>query len=187
MNTSDPSRSWFLRSLELFDERVEATPPDRWSDPSPCEGWTARDVVAHAAGNLRALRGILGGDAAAAFGQPVEGDIIAAWGDARDGAAQALAAAATGASETVVVRERTMPLASLLDSLMRDLVIHSWDLARAVGGDARIPDDLVTAATTAMAAVTDRQRVPGLYGAIVDVPSEADAQTRLLALSGRST
>ena len=30
-------------------------PDDRWDAPSPCEGWCARDVVAHAAGVIDAI------------------------------------------------------------------------------------------------------------------------------------
>ena len=31
-----------------------AVPEDRWSSPSSCEGWTARDVVEHV-GNVQGL------------------------------------------------------------------------------------------------------------------------------------
>src|SRR5579864_5503221 len=30
-----------------FTARVRVVPPDAWDNPSPCEGWTARDVVGH--------------------------------------------------------------------------------------------------------------------------------------------
>ena len=32
---------------EAFEQRVRAVSPDQWAAPSPCEGWTARDVVRH--------------------------------------------------------------------------------------------------------------------------------------------
>jgi hypothetical protein len=63
---------------------------------------------------------------------------------------------------------------------------NAWDLARAVGGDERLPDDLVAGATTATADIGPDQRVPGMYGQELDTPAGADAQTRLLALSGRA-
>lgn len=175
-----------LQSLDLFDSQVRTTPGDRWSAPSPCEGWTARDVVAHCVTNLRALRHCLdGGDFFAAFGQPVDGEIVEAWTLARGGVGSILDAAAEAGTETVVVGGNPVPLIAIIDGLMRDLVIHTWDLGRAVGGDERLPPDLVAAATDAMAMVTDAQRVPGLYGRLVEAPAAADAQVRLLALSGR--
>ena len=30
-----------------FTERVKAVPDTAWSNPAPCEGWVARDVVRH--------------------------------------------------------------------------------------------------------------------------------------------
>src|SRR5690606_26135191 len=30
-----------------FTDRVEAVAPAAWSQPAPCEGWVARDVVRH--------------------------------------------------------------------------------------------------------------------------------------------
>ena len=74
----------------------------------------------------------------------------------------------------------------MLDALMRDLVIHTWDVARAVGGDEQLPADLVAAATAAMATVGPELRGPGFYGAQVPAPPGATALASLLALSGRS-
>lgn len=30
-----------------FTRRVETAPADRWENPSPCQGWSARDVLRH--------------------------------------------------------------------------------------------------------------------------------------------
>ena len=87
--------------------------------------------------------------------------------------------------ETIVVGGNDVPPFVVVDGLMRDLVIHTWDLARAVGGDEHLPADLVAAATEAMKMVTDEARGPGLYGYPVAVPPDADAQRLLLASSGR--
>jgi len=32
---------------QALDTVLDAVPADRWSDPSPCEGWAARDVIRH--------------------------------------------------------------------------------------------------------------------------------------------
>jgi uncharacterized protein (TIGR03083 family) len=34
-----------------FAATIDAVPADRWASPSPCEDWTARDVVAHVVDN----------------------------------------------------------------------------------------------------------------------------------------
>ena len=187
MPLTDQSRQAFLGAVEVFDSRVQATPSTKWTAPSPCEGWTAQDVLAHLTANLRGLRVTLdGGDFLASFGKPVEGDVLEAWGEQRSGVAAALDDAAARSVDTVILGGNSVPLFVLVDGLMRDLVIHSWDLARAVGGDERLPDDLVAAATEAMKMVTDESRGPGLYGYAVPAPPGSDAQTQLLASSGRT-
>jgi uncharacterized protein (TIGR03086 family) len=184
MPISEASRENLLASVALFDSRVDAVSDDEWSAPSPCEGWTARDVVAHCATNLRALRdSVTGGDFFTTFGNPIEGDVASAWRDANQTVKATLED--IGVSDTATVGGNAVPLIAVVDGLMRDFVIHSWDLARAVGGDESLPDDLVASATDAMAMVGDDQRVPGLYGKKVDVPTTASPQDQLIALSGR--
>ncbi len=184
MPLSQQCRDNFTESVRLFDSRVQAAPPDRWSAASPCEGWAARDVVAHLVANLRSLHLALeGGDFFDGFGKPVEGDLAAAWDAERD---ELVTLVGGTELEAVTIRGNMVPLAVIVDGLIRDLVIHTWDFARAVGGDERLPDDLVSAATEAMAMVDDSARGPGFYGQIVPTTADADAQTRLLGLSGRT-
>jgi hypothetical protein len=35
------------RIADGFSERVNAVPEAAWGNPSPCDGWVARDVVRH--------------------------------------------------------------------------------------------------------------------------------------------
>src|SRR5580698_82845 len=37
----------YERVTAQFTDRVRAVPADAWNNPSPCEGWTARDIVGH--------------------------------------------------------------------------------------------------------------------------------------------
>ena len=37
----------YERVTAQFTDHVRAVPPDAWNNPSPCEGWTARDVVGY--------------------------------------------------------------------------------------------------------------------------------------------
>ncbi|MGE0307754.1 MAG: TIGR03086 family metal-binding protein [Acidimicrobiia bacterium] len=186
MTLTVESRDVLLRAVALFESRVAAAASDAWSQASPCEGWSARDVVAHVVANLRALRATAdGADFFSAFGQPVDGNVLDAWRAERDGVSDTLGTLIERSTETILVGGNHVPPFVVVDGLMRDLVIHSWDLARAVGGDERLPDELISAATEAMKMVTDEARGPGLYGYPVAVADGADAQAKLLASSGR--
>src|SRR3954453_10539589 len=37
----------YARISAQFTQRVRAVPADAWSNPSPCDGWAARDIVGH--------------------------------------------------------------------------------------------------------------------------------------------
>jgi uncharacterized protein (TIGR03086 family) len=186
MTTSNASREQFFQALAGFNARVSATPADKWNADSPCEGWVASDVVAHLVNNLIGLEaGLNGGDFFTNFGQPVQGDITEAWQSVYGNAASVLDQAEAAGVTTVIVRGNAVPVAGMVDGLMRDAVIHTWDLARAVGGDESIPDDLLQACIVALGQVADASRVPGLYGPIVATESGADDLVRMLALSGR--
>jgi len=37
----------YRRRADAFETLITHTAPERWTSPSPCEGWLARDVVAH--------------------------------------------------------------------------------------------------------------------------------------------
>lgn len=40
----------YERITATFTERVRGVGADAWDNPSPCEGWTARDVIGHLTG-----------------------------------------------------------------------------------------------------------------------------------------
>jgi uncharacterized protein (TIGR03086 family) len=66
-----------------------------------------------------------------------------------------------------------------------DIVVHTWDLARATGGDEKLDPDEVHRMFAGMEPLDAMLRASGQYGARVDVPVDADEQTRLIAFVGR--
>jgi uncharacterized protein (TIGR03086 family) len=79
-----------------------------------------------------------------------------------------------------------MPLADALDRFyVADVVMHTWDLARASGQDDRLDPDFCEQAVTGMEPMADVLVASGQFGPRVPVPHDADAQTRLIGLIGR--
>src|SRR5215210_2426727 len=79
----------YERITGQFSERVRAVAADAWDNPSPCEGWTARDVVGHLTGWITEFftaQGVSFPDAPS-----VEDDPAAAWDAVRTAIGQALA------------------------------------------------------------------------------------------------
>jgi hypothetical protein len=66
-----------------------------------------------------------------------------------------------------------------------DTHIHTWDLARAVGGDERLDPGVVRLAWEMLQPMDARIRQPGVFGPKLDPPAGADEPTRLLYILGR--
>ncbi len=63
--------------------------------------------------------------------------------------------------------------------------LQAWDLARAIGADDRLPDQLVQGMWEEFAPEAEAWRQMGVFGAEVPVPADAPLQDRLLGLTGR--
>jgi uncharacterized protein (TIGR03086 family) len=66
-----------------------------------------------------------------------------------------------------------------------DIVVHTWDLARATGLDETLDPDEVHALFVGMEPMDEMLRQSGQYGPRVEVPDDADEQTKLIAFTGR--
>ena len=67
-----------------------------------------------------------------------------------------------------------------------DVLVHTWDLARATGLDETLDPDEVHRQLVAMESFDDSVlRSSGHYGPRVAVAADADEQTRLIAFTGR--
>jgi uncharacterized protein (TIGR03086 family) len=80
-----------------------------------------------------------------------------------------------------------MPLETAIERLvLGDVLVHTWDLARATDQDETLLATEVTSLLAGMAPMGDAMRASGHFGPEVPVPADADDQTRLLAFTGRT-
>jgi uncharacterized protein (TIGR03083 family) len=85
----------YTRALYGFDHVVRLVPPCGWEAPSPCKGWTARDVVGHVIGVQRYVETLARGTQATINpwedpGAIAGDDPVAAWSRLLDDVLQAL-------------------------------------------------------------------------------------------------
>jgi uncharacterized protein (TIGR03086 family) len=130
------------------------------------------------------------GKTVAEVGDRFEGDLLGddpgrAWDDSARVAVDAVAD--DGALERVVhLSFGDFPGRDYALQLFADHLIHTWDLARGIGGDERLDPELVTACDAwFVPAVEQAYRGAAATGPLVEVPDGADLQTRLLARFGR--
>jgi uncharacterized protein (TIGR03086 family) len=168
-----------------FGRRVDGVPADRWDDPAPCESWVARDVVRHLVEWMPASY-------FPAVGLPVpampsaDDDPAGAW-RAADAAISALLADPALARRPTSTRAGEMSLEALVAMTgLMDLLVHTWDLARATGQDETIEADEASAFLAGIEPWDAALRSSGHYGPRVPVPDDADDRAKLLAFTGRN-
>ena len=109
---------------------------------------------------------------------------FAAWNDARDTFLGALPTA--DLTTSLPGPMGPMPAEQIIGRLVStDVLVHTWDLARAVGGDESLDADAVAAAYSGLKPMDAMIRMPGVFGPKVDA-SGADLQTEFLGFLGRT-
>ena len=162
---------------------IEQVPPARWSSPSPCDGWTARDVVRHLVDAHGIFQGMVGRTLEPA--PSVDDDVRAAWAAARDQMQADLDDPERAGQVYDGYFGRTTFGAAVDRFLGLDLLVHRWDLARATGLDERLDPDDVPGIWERARGFGDAIRTQGVCGPALEPPADADEQTRVLAFLGR--
>lgn len=166
-----------------FDATVRAVTPDKWETQSPCEQWRARDVVAHVvAGHRGVIAEVRGGES-----KPLgaDEDPAGAWEEASRTIDEITADPEVLAKEIDGPTGR-MPAGQIIDQFVTmDMLVHTWDLARAVGADEHLDEDSVRRAYEAVKPMDAMIRQPYLFGPKLEPPPAADLQTEFLYFLGR--
>jgi uncharacterized protein (TIGR03086 family) len=175
----------YRRLSKGFTARVEAVPADddRWSNQSPCPDWTARDVVGHMLDTHQMFFGLV--DHEVAPGPSADDDPAAAWAYVRDAMQAALDDESIAGREHEGMFGRSRWDASVDRFINTDVLVHTWDLARALGVDDRLDPAEVPAVLETAKAFGDAARGPQTFGPELPAPPDADDQDRLLAFVGR--
>jgi uncharacterized protein (TIGR03086 family) len=174
----------YRRLAAAVTGKIEQVPADRWSSQSPCEDWSARDVVRHLIDVHSRFLGLVGRTLEPGP-EDVDTNPLRAWVSARDQLQRNLDDPQLAGQEFEGVAGRSTFAAAVDRFVCFDLNIHGWDLARATGLDARIdPAELPRLWETAES-FGDAIRSANVCGPPVEPPDDADEQSRLLAYLGR--
>lgn len=180
----------YRRRAARFEELILGVRTVAWAAQSPCQEWTARDVVDHVVGMHAAMLAPLGrslGPESSAVAGPID-----AFTSARARLQHALddPAVAGIACDTPT---GTLTFAEHVDAALSvDLVVHGWDLARATGQEDTIQDEDLQLLWPIAEAIPEQFRVPGafrpglvVFGPQVPVAADAPLQHKVLGMYGR--
>ncbi|SDS98416.1 TIGR03086 family metal-binding protein [Actinoplanes derwentensis] len=151
---------------------------------TPCAEFTVRDLLSHLFQVVRNFQLVadrkevdwgvtpdsLVGDWRADFASEAH-QMIIAWADP---------AVLDGVSPGMGLPHRTLGLMMVVD-----LVVHGWDLSRAIGQPYPVDVSLLPAVAEFLDTMGDMGRKMGAFGPAVPVPADADRLARLIAGTGR--
>ena len=177
------------QGLDFFTSIVARLGEDDWGRPTPCAGWTARDLLGHLATSIRVGISLMQGRPpafpdAARPGDLVEGDPVEFWrGTVGQARAVLRSADLTLAMETPLGQT----VADALVIPVIDLYVHAWDLGAAAGIDVEIPADVTDYAHAYIDPLPDEvMRGEGrAFGPQTPVPAGATPTERFIAWTGR--
>ena len=171
------------RIAERFGCSVAGVAPEYWAAPSPVAGWAARDVVSHLVEWSRAFLAS-GAGVELPTGPSVRSDPAGAWAVHAAGVQALVDEPGDRVLSNPHIGE--VPLADAIDRFYTsDVLMHTWDLARATRQDDRLDEAECATLLAGMEPLDRVLRDSGQYGARVPVPDTAPIQERLLGFIGR--
>jgi uncharacterized protein (TIGR03086 family) len=177
------------RCVAEFVRRVRQVGDDQWELATPCQGWTVRLLVNHLVGEELWTVPMMAGERIEDVGDRFDGDLLGG-----DPVATAVRAAQQAQAAVVepVRDDRTVhlsfgdtPAGEYVRQLGADHLIHSWDLAAAIGADRDLPAELVLEVAGWFAERDAWYRQTGVIGERPHADDHGDPQRRLLVAFGR--
>lgn len=178
------------RAAAHFGAVLDQVRPEQLGAPTPCSEWNVEALLQHVIGGnnwAMMLLNRVAADDAMTFARQTSfsGDLAADYRGGVTGMRSAFEAEGALA-KTVYHPAGMMTGRQFLRMRASDLTIHSWDLARAVGADETLPDDLVRAALELLEPMAARIPQLGVFGPGPEgAPEPSSPQQHLLQLSGR--
>ena len=174
-------------ALDQFEGHL-AEVGERWGWPTPCSEWDVRALCNHLLGEVLWVPSLMEGKTIDEVGDRFDGNVVgdepvANW---RAAAADALAAASEADADTRTVHLSfgDFPGSYYLHQVTSDVIIHTWDLAKALGADTTLDPSTLAFADDELTPQVDAWRNAGVFGPPV-APAGDDRQNRLMCATGR--
>lgn len=184
MNNSEA----FRRASDGFMERARKIGAGQWGASTPCSEWDVRALVNHVGGEWLWVGELMSGKTIAEVGNSLDGDVLGDDPVSTVGRGQATAVAAfdapDAAERTVQLSFGDTPAMDYAQQMAVDTVIHTWDLARAIGADEALDAELVDYTYAYMLGAAELWRSGGAFGPASKADDDS-TQAKLLALTGR--
>lgn len=173
---------------QIGDQQFDLRPPE-WFQTSGNADVSLRDLLAYHAFDSAWVPDVLAGRTIAEVGDKYDGDLLGSNPRASYRAYSERAAAAveelTDLDTMVHLSYGDFPAREYLKHVTSFRGFRAYEIARRIGADTALPDDLVQGMWEEIEPDADTWRQMGVFGPAVEVPTDAPLQDRLLGLAGR--
>jgi uncharacterized protein (TIGR03086 family) len=186
-------RELFLLADAEIKRVIDSLTPEQFDLPAPQE-WarkadpTLRDIVRGHAKDEAWVPDVLAGRTIAEVGDRWSGEVLGddpiATYDGFYDAASAAVRAHTDLSATAHLSYGDFPISTFYEHTMFYRAFQAWSIAHFLGYEVRFADELTAGLTEIVTPQLENLRGIQVFGPAVDVPADADAQTKLLGMTG---
>ncbi|MFW6599287.1 maleylpyruvate isomerase family mycothiol-dependent enzyme [Propionibacteriaceae bacterium Y2011] len=181
--THSPTINAYEAAHAPLTDLIHDVPSEAWQADSPCDGWTARDVVVHMIDSQYDFLTSHGVDLGPSTRE--EPDTVAAW----DRHSAAIRQAIADDEAMAATFEGHFGTTGVGDTFVRfyvwDMIPHRWDIARSAGRDTTFSPAELDLLEAGIDGFGDALYMDGICQCGVTAPEGADRQTTVLARLGR--
>jgi uncharacterized protein (TIGR03086 family) len=162
------------RALDQAGDALDAVRPDDLDRPTPCSGWTVRDLADHLAA------------APEHFLQQARGEEVD-WSAGTGVEPARLAAYFRSHADDLLHHWHGQPddQVAPADWQSAELGVHTWDLVQALGRPVELDDEVAERGLAFLEQGLTADNRGDAFGSPVEVPGDASAYDRLAAFAGR--
>ena len=159
------------------------------SSSTPCSEWTVQSLINHAISIQQFAQDVLGlGSSDISIIRNVDHPLPSEGAEAAlDSITDQVLATlkSINLEDTVETPFGSMPGGQFIMVPITDMIIHTWDLAKATGQNTALDSGLAELGYNVLVNVVEGARENGAFGPEIAIPTTASFQDRLLGLSGR--
>jgi uncharacterized protein (TIGR03086 family) len=184
------AKQLYQHTVETASKVVRQVQPEDMELPTPDTEWNVHDLLRHIVYELAWTADIVSGRTIEEVGDKYDSDLLNAdpvqvWEHY-----ETLAHDAVGVCDeqtTAHLSYADKPVGEYLFEAGNDQLIHAWDLGEAIGVPVVFDEGVADILYERARGRVDEFVGSGLFAAPISVPESSDAQTKLLAILGRST
>lgn len=180
----------FQTAVHSVHDVIQHVSLDDMNKPTPCSEWNVRQLLNHIVSEVAWIKPLLHGKTIDEVGGVLDGDLLGdtpaeAWQAYKQEAQQAVTNAKPDTIAHLSYADK--PAQAYIAEVSADMIVHGWDLARAIGLEYVIEDTIAQQCLDATKDIMPSGRQYGFIGPAITVANNASAAEKMLAEFGRST